>query len=532
MVKKQVFFLSISSGILLSLPWLFPNMGWTLLVAFVPLLLAESLLVKKKERQNSAFFYTAFIAFLIWNIGSTWWIAYVSFSGMMLIAWINALLMTSIWWAGSWVRSKYGASSGFFTLVAFWLTFEFLQYHWAIQWPWLNLGNGLANSVKIIQWYEYTGILGGSFWIWLSNILIFLLVKQLLDKAFLNAIKLTGYLILVIGLPVFFSFHLYSGYAEKGTSMEIVVLQPNIDPYTQKFSGMSQEVQVSRLVSLAESAVSDSTDLIVAPETALPPMWEDSIKFEFQSNLSVSGIIRKFSNVSFIAGAITKRRFGLNEKVSPTARQSIDGSFSYDIFNSALLFDQTDQIQISHKTILVSGVEKIPFQKYFSFLEKFTVKLGGISGSLASAREPHVFTDQNGRSIGPVVCFESAFGEYCTKLVNNGAGLFVVITNDGWWKNSPGSWQHFGYSKLRAIENRRSIARSANTGISGFINQHGDVIKKTSLNTYEALSSKICVNNQITFYARHGDYIGRVSMLLSGLIVIYILMKKWIVRGI
>jgi len=114
-----------------------------------------------------------------------------------------------------------------------------------------------------------------------------------------------------------------------------------------------------------------------------------------------------------------------------------------------------------------------------------------------------------------VICFESVFGEHTRQMVQNGANYIVVLTNDGWWKDSPGAWQHFGYSRLRAIETRRSIARSANTGISGLINQRGDVIVRTNSNVYSAISSGVRVNSTLTFYVRYGDYLGWISLLLS-----------------
>lgn len=142
---------------------------------------------------------------------------------------------------------------------------------------------------------------------------------------------------------------------------------------------------------------------------------------------------------------------------------------------------------------------------------------------MAAADETLVFSNPDSVRIGPVICFESAFGEHVGELVTKGANLIFIITNDGWWKDSPGSWQHFGYARLRAVEVRRSIARCANTGISGFINQRGDVLKKTELNTRETLRSTIRQNGKITFYASHGDYTGRISVFLSGMILIYLL---------
>ena len=529
MIKKKVFFLSALSGVLLSFPWLFPNFGWFIFVALVPLLLAGNLLNKQNDRQSNLFFYSAFIAFLIWNLVSTWWIAHVSFGGMLVIVVLNSLMMASVWWAVNNVRRQFGEISGFFALLVFWLAFEFLHHNWTLQWPWLILGNGLANAVKIIQWYEFTGVLGGSLWILTSNILIFILMSQLLEGRFLNAAKLAFYAILLVGIPICLSLYIYSKSAEKGSKLEVVVLQPNINPYTEKFSGMSEQDQVKKLVSMAGSVVSESTALVVAPETAFPPMWEDSINIQNQTIQLFAEIIRKYPQLSVIGGSMTKRKVGLDEPVSETASRSADGRFLFDTFNSAVLFDRTENIQIGHKRILVSGVEKMPFQKYFSFLKKFIVDIGGTSGSLTSAPEATVFKTETGIKIGSVICFESVFGEHCAELAKKGAGLLVVITNDGWWRESPGSWQHFGYSRIRAIETRRFVARSANTGISGFINQRGDVLKKSELNTCDVLCAPIRLNNEITFYVRNGDFIGRICSLLSALILIYFLAKrlKW-----
>jgi apolipoprotein N-acyltransferase len=172
--------------------------------------------------------------------------------------------------------------------------------------------------------------------------------------------------------------------------------------------------------------------------------------------------------------------------------------------------------------MLVAGVEKDPFQDYFSFLPDFMLDLGGIKGALTSGKEPLLLESFDGRKIGPVICFESVFAGYVRQLVKNGAQYLVVLTNDGWWKDSPGVWQHFGYSRIRAIETRRSIVRSANTGISGVINQRGDVIVQTNSNVSGAISSCATMNGDFTFYVRYGNYLGWISLFLSGMVGIYV----------
>lgn len=528
MRKIQLFFLSVTSGILLSLPWIFQDLSWVLLFAFVPLLIADNLRFQHKASENfTSSFWLGFIAFLIWNIFSTWWISYVSLTGMLFITSLNSLFMSTVWWLKNKVHQKFGAASSYFGLIVFWTAFEFSNHHGLLPWPWLTLGNGFANSVKIIQWYEFTGVLGGTVWILFSNILIYLAIKNLSDQSFRKFVKSVSFALFVITFPIALSLCLYFNYTEKGVIQNVVVLQPNINPYTEKFSGMNAGDQVGKLITLAKSKITDSTDLVLAPETALPPLWEDSLVLQSPSILPFNQIIQRFPNVSFIAGAITQRKFRNDELISNTARRSADGKYSFDIYNSAVMMDRSG-IQFSHKNILVAGVEKDPFWEYISFLPDYMLDLGGTNGNLASGKEPTVFDRTGGRKIGPVICFESVFGYHTRQLVKNGAKYIAVLTNDGWWKDSPGVWQHFGYSRIRAIETRRSIARSANTGISGLINQHGDVIVHTNSNVYSAICSGVRMNSTFTFYVRYGDYLGWISLLLSVMVGIYLLVyRNW-----
>ena len=528
MNRKLTFVLSVISGVLLSLPWLFQGMGWVLFFAVVPLLAVEDQNSGKTNQRSSSFLNHVFLVFIIWNVLSTWWIAYVSFPGMIIVTFLNAVLMTGVWGMMHMVRNRFGLRTGYFSLVVFWLSLEFLQHHWAIPWPWLTLGNGFANSVKIIQWYEFTGALGGSLWVLLVNILLYLTAKGFREKKYQKSIRLAGIVLIVVLIPILASLVIYSGYSGKGKVQNLVVLQPNIDPYTKKFSGMNANEQVDKLLSLAESIVTDSTDIIIAPETALPQMWEDSVQLPSanKSLIAITELIRKYSKASFIGGALTQRKYGKGEAITETSRKSSDNSYYYDVFNSALMIDHTSSIQISHKCILVNGVERMPFQKYISIFGKFVLDLGGTSGSLGASDEPVLFSGKENMILGPVICFESVFGEYTANIVKRGANLLVVITNDGWWKDSPGTWQHFGYSRLRAIETRRSIAHAANTGISGFINQRGDVLKKTEVNTCGALTSQVQLNGKITFFVSHGDYLGRICTLLSVMVLISLLVYR------
>lgn len=483
----------------------------------------DQIVTHKKSQRSVVLFFYAMVTFLLWNVLSTWWIAYVSFGGMILISVLNSLLMACVWWLMHLVHRKWAGPTGYFALIVFWLTFEYLHFHWAIQWPWLTLGNGFSNSVELIQWYEYTGVLGGSLWVLLINILLFSLFKSLLSRKVYQSVQLLAFILLLILLPVGSSLYRYSTYSEKSKSIEVVLLQPNIDPFSEKFSALSAGEQTRRLITLAKTSITDSTRYVLAPETALATMWEEGSLKQNEALKSIDSLVKKYPQIRFIAGAITQKKLDVDDLPSYATRRT-EGGEPYDVFNSALLIDHSPTVQIGHKSILVSGVEKMPFQKYFSFLGKYAVHVGGTSGSLSSAGQPSVFEGADREKVASVICFESVFGGFVSDAVRKGASVIFVMTNDGWWKDSPGVSQHFAFSRLRAVETRRSIVRSANTGISGFINERGDVLKKTKVNTSVAVNCQIHVNHSITFYTTYGDYLGWISFLLSGLMAIYFLM--------
>lgn len=526
MSLKKPLLLSLVSGFMLSMPWMWSSFSWVILLAFIPLLKAEDLLARSHTAQPGyLLFFCSLVTFLTWNILSTWWIAYVSLSGMLIIALINAFLMACIWWGMHTIHRRSGAETAYFTLVVFWLSFETMHFSWTIQWPWLTLGNAFAHMPWFIQWYELTGVLGGSLWILVVNILLYSISK---NRSFIRPhcnLQPAVWLLLIMALPAGWSVYRYQTYAEKGPVVEVAVLQPNVDPYIDKFSGLSTEAQTQRLASLARSIISPFTAYVVAPETALAPMWENDSLRQNKTLKPLDSVLVTYPHTAMVAGAITQRYLKPDEAPDYTARAGDTGGF-FHVYNSALFLNQSPEVQLGHKSILVSGVEKMPFQEYFSFLGNYVVEAGGISGSLAAATEPTVFKGTKGEGIGSVICFESAFAPYVAHTVKNGASLLFIITNDGWWKESMGIIQHFGYARLRAIETRRSIARSANTGISGFIGQRGDIIQMTSVNTTAAISAPLHQNNHLTFFVRHGNLLGHISTTMALLLMVYFLVKR------
>lgn len=519
--------LSVLSGVLLSLAWLgFP--GWTLFFALIPLLFIDRFYVENKDSYRGvSFWFYAFLTFLIWNGLTTWWIAYATFLGAVMAIVVNSFLMSLVWWLAHTARRYFKSNLGYVALVVFWISFEFFHFHWDIEWPWLTLGNGFANNIKMVQWYEYTGALGGSLWILTMNVLFFNILQNLKKRAGFRPLfyPVTGYIILLV-VPLFYSFSRYADYTEKGDPLEVVVLQPNVDPYSESFDRAAENEKLDKLIRLAKSKADEETDLIIGPETIFESSldWDEARLHNNFHYRRLSQLTEEYPSAEIIFGATTLIFYDSKEDATITSRE-YNGRF-YDVFNSAIFIERTGQNQIYHKSILVNGVEKIPFMRYLGFLRNIFINLGGASGSLGSQNEASVFELKDESKAAPVICYESVFGEYLTDYVKKGAELIVIITNDGWWKNTPGYKQHLSFARLRAIETRRSVARSANTGISAFINQRGDLVQTTEWWAEAAIKDTIQLNDEITFYVKYGDYIARVSVFVSVLLILFLFVRK------
>ena len=286
---------------------------------------------------------------------------------------------------------------------------------------------------------------------------------------------------------------------------------------------MTEAEQMDRILSLARKKITPSTKYVVAPETAIP---RGSREVEFEDSYGIIEIrkfIQEFPQVKFIIGISSYIDYGSieNEKPTATARKSVLNNEWYDAFNTAILIDNsTPEIQTYHKSKLVLGVEKLPYPALFAPLEKFAIDLGGTFGSVGVEKEAHNLID-NETHIAPVICYESIYGDYVASYVKKGANLIFIITNDGWWEDTPGYKQHLSYARLRAIETRRSIARSANTGTSCFINQRGDITYATKWWEPEVINSTINANEKLTFYTQNGDLLGRIAAAISVLLLLW-----------
>ena len=521
------------SAFMLASPWAFNFPGWLLGFAFVPLLWIEDSLAKKASSVAFLPFCSwAFLALLGWNLLATWWICYVSFGGMLLIAVLNALVMTIVWSVFHWAKKYFSRSVANLFFVSGWVTLEFLQMNWQLAWPWLNLGNGLGNVVKWAQWYEYSGPLGGTLWLLVVNFVAFRMLRMAFRPGRM-IIPVIGsallFLLVVIG-PYWWSASIYHRSLVPSGQKEVIVLQPDVDPYTMKFNQQSNAGQQKVLLHLTDSLLTANTGLVISPETALPLLHEGDSLISEKALRPFLNRLHRHPSLLFILGAIT--RIDYSGDWHPSAARTDDRIHFYDYANTSLFLDSSRNIQIYHKRELVNGVEKIPFPGLFSFLKDHLIDLGGVNGSLVTNDHPVIFRTADSVGIIPVICFESAFGNYVAGLARQRGELIVVQTNDGWWRDSAGALQHLNFARLRAIENRKELVQSANTGISALIDQRGDILEQTGLDQCTALRGTVKLYSSMTFYSRYGDYLGRIAMLVAVLLMLYFFTQRRIQKSI
>lgn len=424
------------------------------------------------------------------------------------------------WLAMRSVKKMFGKTAGYASLIVFWICFEYIHQEWELSWPWLTLGNVFAMKPHWVQWYEWTGATGGSLWVLGSNILLYqTITKYRIEGTTRRVYGSAILLLMLIGTPILISKSIESNYENmdksvNNTAKNVVVVQPNVDPYDEKFTAGTEEKQIQHLLSLTQQKIDSATALVLWPETAIPVIvWENQIAQNYYYQ-PLWGFLQSHPNVSLLSGISSLRNYGRDKAASNTARLNEQDTTYYDVFNTAAILDSKMTVQFYHKAKLVPGVETLP--SFLLWMGGLFEDFGGTSGTLGRDKHRTVFRDhQNYYVAAPIICYESIYSDDITEYVRKGANLLTIITNDGWWGNTQGYKQHMNYGRLRAIETRRWIARSANTGISCFIDPVGAIYQPQPWDTAGSIKMNIEPLQALTFFVRHGDYLSELATVAS-----------------
>lgn len=517
-VNKRPIVWAILSGIMLILsfpPFPFPFFAY---FAFVPLLM----LIEQRKRV----FPYIYLAFFIWNWGCGYWLGltmfgvekgekFMAFMTGFLANSLNPLLMYLPIWAYKSIRLRWSSPWNLSAFVAFWILFEFLHLRWDLSWSWHTLGHALSYVPIYIQYLEVTGVLGASLHILLANVCIYLALKQWDASQWSEAKKAlsvwVGWMILPLLLSVYFLNPNRSMYQPSGT-LNVRIIQPNIDPF-YKFGVISPNEQLRLFADLINQKGVDTIQMALLPETAIPQyVWRHKLKED--ALIQPLWQIVESKKLNIVSGIIEARHFDATYTPLPASARKYQDGF-YEMYNATAVLSPDSVTETFQKGKMVPFVERTPFMELLPFMKSMGIEIGGGYGGYGLPEDFRPLHLKDKTAFAPMVCYESEYGDYVRKFTKLGAQFMIITTNDGWWLKSSGHIQHAQFATLRAIENRRDIARSANTGISLFADSKGYLHQKTAFWEKAYIDRKMNLYKGITFYVRFGDWMGYLALLIS-----------------
>ena len=504
--RRKEWLMLILSGIILGIsfpPFPFP---FTLLI-FIGLI--PYFIVIKRRLSLASISRATFLFSFFFSVTTIYWVGswqseadpfLMMGGGALLLAYPSVMLIPStLYYLAKKVFPKFDA---LWLFPIFWVTLEYLLTLTDLRFPWLLLGHGLAKFNLFIQGADIIGTNGLSLVVAYINVLLF---KSFFEKKENEKIRLKPVLITSIIFLCMLIYGVYkvSSFKISDKKIKVGIVQPDLNPWDKWATGNLGDL-LNLYLGLSQKCVAEGAELILWPETALPvyafggayPVVENSIFNFLDSN-----------NVSLLTGMPDIIYHSDLNNLPDDAKFSQQGNYYYRTYNAMLRLNAgSREIQRYGKTKLVPLGERVPFVDQFAFLGDI-IKWGvGITGWNVG-RDTTVFNVFQNRidtiRISGLVCYESIFPDFVSAFVQKGAELITVVTNDSWYGKSSGPYQHKDFAMLRAVENRRSVVRCANGGVSCIINAKGEILSETELYTKTTLVGEVPLQTEKTFYSKN-----------------------------
>ncbi|OFY66348.1 MAG: apolipoprotein N-acyltransferase [Bacteroidetes bacterium RBG_13_42_15] len=427
----------------------------------------------------------SYIAALIWSTGTVYWIGWATVAGA-----IGTLIVYPIYFVLfalllHWTLKFWGEKAFWMTPVI-WTAIEMITASGQLAFPWNIIGYSQSYYRYPIQFASLTGVYGISIWIILINVLFYQVLKH-------RKGKFSRYIFSLIVLYLVPWIHGLFALPENRPEINrtVALIQGNIDP-RKKWTPAFIDSNFVIYHDLTEQSHRFSPDLIIWPETATPCY----LRYRYSYLQKVKDQIDSL-NVPLLTG--TPDYVWIDEN-------------HFAVYNAALLLrPKSWEVELYYKQNLVPFSERVPFVDQIPFLYNLAARMDLDIGSYAPGHSTGIFSINPGTTnafrFSTIICFESVFPYLVRKFMANGAQFLVIITNDGWFGNTAGPYQHAQMAIFRAIENRTWIARCANTGISMFIDPSGKVVSRTRLNQKSTLVHQIGLQDNRSFFNRHGEWI-------------------------
>jgi apolipoprotein N-acyltransferase len=524
-LRSRNLLLAVASGLLLALAFPPIPYGHTALIALVPFLF-----VIERQRSLAGAFRFSYLAFLVANAGTIYWISgwwgddpWLKAAGVVVNL-VHPLLFTIPGMLLYFIRRRLGAVAMAAGFPFLWTTWEWVAHLPELSFPWMLLANTQTYDHIGIQYITATGTFGITMWIASINALLYILVRQfsrgVWGIASRPALAMLAAVLLLVLLPKIHGTLLLGNREAPQRSMVVGIVQPDIDPYEKWGSGETPLLKLQNLLRLYDSLAQFKPDVVLMPETAIPfRILQASYReewLELRRRVDSSG-------VALLTGFPHTVFYDDPASAPGSARRIPDTDIRYHDFNAALLVEAGDAApQIYRKSRLTPLSERIPYLDAMPFLQDALTWGVGIS-NWGLGNDTTVFTLHNRPTpnrLWAMICYETLYPSFVSGFAARGANVFGVITNDGWFGPTSGPYQLQRYTVLRAIENRRAVARCANNGVSCFISKYGEVRQETELYTQAAILGSVECTDEITFYTRHGDWLPLGTTVATGLLLL------------
>jgi apolipoprotein N-acyltransferase len=535
--KIYAWILSIVSGILLGFSYPPSPLYSLAYVAFIPFLV-----VFTHETSYLKFFGKTYLFLSVLHIITLYWTGgfVVGKDMWMMIAGAAVLIVHPFFFLPSimtsfWIKKKMGLIYGLVAFALFWISFEYWHSMGEYSFPWITIGNSQAYDLYRIQMIEYTSIYGISIILLAFNILAFVTLWNFSTGRWSfksKYFRLTiGVLLALYLLPLMYGkIRMNTFDKEEKDGISVGVVQLNFDPWEKWGSSYSDKLvsytdQVKGHLKETGSILKSKVDLVIWPETAIPihillPRFHALLQ-------DVTGSVDTLG-VPIFTGLPTAEYFD-SAKAPVTATQIGHSNLFVESYNSTILFQPHQLGPIHNKSILVPFAERIPYAEMFRFLiEPLKWNVGISSWGKGNDTLVYSFPVKDGLNVkfSGMICYESAYPNYVRNFVKKGAEFLTIITNDSWWGNTSGAYQHAAFASLRAVETRRWIVQCANGGISLFVDPTGRRVQETKLYSQANLVGQIKPRTDKTFYVLHGDIVGFACLTISLLYLIAILLAR------
>ncbi|NUQ80039.1 MAG: apolipoprotein N-acyltransferase [Bacteroidetes bacterium] len=458
-----------------------------------------------------------------------YWICFSTFAGGVLAILVNPVFMlfpVLIWLlTHQWVSRRYQL----FYLGCLWIGFEYLLSLWELAFPWMLLGHSQFLFSWVLEWASAGGV-------WLVSFFVFLSSWWLWESG--QSHQKTGNWsrsYLMTGLAGFL-FIMAGGWllslqpVQEDGSVRAAVIQPNVDPWA-KWDGDNEYQNLVQLTGMTRKAAETDSliQLAIWPETAVSfYLLADRGRFA----LDDIRLLSAQTGIQVATGYPHVTYFDDSTLAPPSARYSRIQNRYYLHYNAATLID-SGRSQIPYgKMMLVPFAERVPWVDSVPFMKDLRFNLAGLGG-WGKGQDTVVFalSGQDSIRFPLAICYESAFPHLIREFTLRGATVLAVITNDGWWGHTSGYSQHFEFSRLRAIENRRWVIRSANNGISGFIDPHGKVIRKSEFWTDDILIETAGLSSGQSLFMQWGHWVPVTLLILGFLLIPIALFSRLFVKA-